>query len=339
MKAMNLAHANKKPSCIIVQGGHTRRVRGLGCFILRTMFCLGILLINFAKGTCQELNAQVTVVAPQLGTTIDASLVSNLEKQLTDFINQRKWTTDQFQPEEKINCNFSIALTSIAAQDVYEARLTVQAARPVYNTVYQSVLVNYQDAQFTFKYRPYQRLEFNASQVAGTEPLAANLTATIAYYINIILGLDYDSFELGKGQPFFKNAQNIVLAAPKASNIRGWQSFDGQRNRYYLANNLTAANMQDIHQVFYTYFRSGLDSMYSDPKTARSNILNALKELQKFNTQHPNSMIEQFFMESRTDELVGIFKEAPPDIKNEVLPLLTELNANGGTKFNEALKN
>jgi len=303
---------------------------------LSLLLCL---LTGVYKGYGQELNAQVTVIAPQLGTAVDAAMVKDLEKQLTDFINQRKWTSDAFTPEEKINCNFSIALTNIASQDVYEARLTVQAARPVYNSVYQSVLVNYQDAQFIFKFRPYQKLEFNPSQVAGTEALSANLTATIAYYINIILGMDYDSFGPGKGKAFFKNAQNIVLGAPKAGNIKGWQSFDGQRNRYYLSSNLTAANMEDIHQVFYTYFRSGLDSMYSHPQEARNNILKALQNLQKFNQAHAGSMIEQFFMESRTDELLGVFKEAPPAIKSQALAILVELNPNGASQFNEGLKN
>ncbi|UAY56151.1 type IX secretion system protein PorD [Arachidicoccus terrestris] len=306
--------------------------------LLGLVLCL-FLVLDTHSSYAQELNAQVTVIAPQLGTAVDASMVKDLEKQLTDFINQRKWSNDQFATEEKINCNFAIALTSIASQDVYEARLTVQAARPVYNSVYQSVLVNYQDPQFIFKFRPFQKLEFNPSQVAGTEALSANLTATIAYYINIILGMDYDSFGLGKGKPFFKNAHNIVLGAPKAGNIKGWQAFDGQRNRYYLSSNLTAGNMEDIHQIFYTYFRGGLDSLYSHPKEARNSVMKALSDLQKFNQAHAGSMIEQFFMESRTDELVGIFKEAPPDIKNQALAILTELNPNGASKFNEALKN
>lgn len=310
---------------------YTRNLLGL-------VLCLSLVLGTHC-GYTQELNAQVTVIAPQLGTAVDASMVKDLEKQLTDFINQRKWSDDQFATEEKINCNFAIALTGIASQDVYEARLTVQAARPVYNSVYQSVLVNYQDPQFIFKFRPFQKLEFNPSQVAGTEALSANLTAMIAYYINIILGMDYDSFGRGKGKPFFKNAHNIVLGAPKAGNIKGWQAFDGQRNRYYLSSNLTAGNMEDIHQIFYTYFRGGLDSMYSHPKEARNSVMKALVDLQKFNQVHAGSMIEQFFMESRTDELVGIFKEAPPDIKNQALAILTELNPNGASKFNEALKN
>lgn len=320
-----------------------RKVAALlaGGRFLSGMFMLGwtLLLLGVNRAYGQEFNAQVTVVAPQLGTSVDASLLTTLQTQLTDFINQRKWTSDQFQPEEKINCNFAIALTSIASQDVYEARLTVQAARPVYNSVYQSVLVNYQDGQFIFKYRPYQRLEFNPSQVAGTDPLASNLMATIAYYINIILGLNYDSFELGSGKPFFKNAQNIVLGAPKGNNIKGWQSFDGQRNRYYLASNLNQAGMEDIHEVIYRYFRSGLDSMYSHPNEARQSVLETLERLQKFNQAHPNTMIEQFFMESRTDELVGIFKEAAPGVKSSALTLLTALNPNGANKFNEGLKN
>ena len=306
---------------------------------LTVLAVLATLLLGSRNTTAQELNAQVSVIAPQLGTSVQLSMLQDLEKQLTDFINQRKWSSDQFTNEEKINCNFSIALTSIAAQDVYEARLTVQAARPVYNSVYQSVLVNYQDPQFIFKFRPFQKIEFNPSQVGGTDPLVANLPATIAYYINIILGLDYDSFELNKGATFFKNAQNIVLAAPKASNIKGWQAFDGQRNRYYLSSNLTAANMEDIHGVFYTYFRSGLDSMYSNPTEARQSVYKALEQLHQFSQAHGGSMIQQFFMESRTDELVGIFKEAPPDLKTKALSLLVGLNPNGASKFNEGLKN
>ena len=306
---------------------------------LPVVFLLVAMLSSRISALSQELNAQVTVLSPQLGTAVQLSMIQDLEKQLTDFINQRKWSNDQFTNEEKINCNFSIALTSIAAQDVYEARLTVQAARPVYNSVYQSVLVNYQDAQFIFKFRPFQKIEFNPSQVGGTDPLVANLPATIAYYINIILGMDYDSFELGKGANFYKNAQNIVLAAPKAGNIKGWQAFDGQRNRYYLANNLTAANMQEIHEVFYTYFRNGLDSMYSHPTEARASVLKSLQQLETFSKAHAGSMIQQFFMESRTDELVGIFKEAAPDIKSTALNLLLGLNPNGATKFNEGLKN
>ncbi|HTN38149.1 MAG TPA: DUF4835 family protein [Arachidicoccus sp.] len=300
--------------------------------LLFSLSCFGI------RAGAQELNAQVIVTAQQLGTNVEASLVTDLQKQLTDFINDRKWSSDRFGVEEKINCNFSLALTGMPSQDVFEARLIIQAARPVYNSVYQSILVNYQDPQLVFKFRPFQKLDFNPSRASGTDPLTANLTATIAFYVNIILGMDYDSFKLGQGKGFYKNAQNIVLSAPKASNIKGWAAFDGQRNRYHLADDLNAAKLNDIHQVFYTYFRGGMDSLYDQQSKARNNVLEALTGLQELNATNPGTMIEQFFMESRTSELIGIFKEASPDIKAKARALLVELNPNGASEFNEQLK-
>lgn len=307
-----------------------RNIYRISCFFL---FCT---LTQGSYG--QELNAKVLVTAQQLGTQVEASLVTNLQTQITDFLNNRKWSDDRFLNEEKINCNFSISLTGMPSQDVYEARLIVQAARPVYNSIYQSILVNYQDGQFTFKFRPFQKLDFNASQVSGSDALSANLTAVLAYYVNIILGMDYDSFKLNQGAPFFKNAMNIVLGAPKASNIKGWDAFDGQRNRYYLAKNLTDPKLSQVHQVFYTYFRQGMDSLYSQEAKARENVLVALTQLQDLNKVNPGTMIEQFFVESRTSEFVGIFQPASPDVKANAKAILVELNPNGANDFNNDLK-
>lgn len=297
------------------------------------------LCIGFtAQLQAQELNAKVTVSAEQLGTKVQASMVTDLQKQLADFLNNRKWTSDQFMTTEKINCNFSIALTATPSQDVYEARLIVQAARPVYNSIYQSILVNYQDPQFIFKFRPFQKLTFNPSNVSGGDPLTSNLTATLAFYVNIILGLDYDSFKLDQGNAYYKNAMNIVLSAPKGNNIKGWEAFDGQRTRYYLATNLNDPKLAAMHQVIYTYFRGGMDSLYQKETTARENVLKALTTLQTLNTANPGTMIEQFFMESRTSELVGIFKDAAPTMKAKALALLVQLNPNGANDFNAQLK-
>lgn len=302
-------------------------------------FLLIFILMGTTMGLqAQELNAKVTVTAQQLGTQVQASLVTDLQKQITDFLNNRKWTNDRFMTTEKISCNFSIALTAMPSQDVYEARLIIQAARPVYNSIYQSILVNYQDPQFTFKFRPFQKLDFNPSNVSGGDPLTSNLTATLAFYVNIILGLDYDSFKLDQGKPFYKKAMNIVLGAPKENSIKGWEAFDGQRTRFYLATNLNDPKLAAVHQVFYTYFRQGMDSLYQQETKARTNVLSALTALQELNTANPGTMIEQFFMESRTSELIGIFKEAAPAMKAKALALLVQLNPNGANDFNAQLK-
>lgn len=279
-----------------------------------------IILIATSAAVSQELNAHVTVSAQQLGTKIEQSVINNLQEQITGFLNNRKWTKDYFRTEEKINCNFSINIQSIVKQDVYKASLIVQAARPVYNSVYSSPLVNYQDLDFVFKFQPFQKLNFNEAQVAGTDMLAANLTAILAYYVNIIIGLDYDSFKENTGVSYFKKALNIVTAAPQSGEIKGWKAFDGQRNRYWLAHNLNDAKLNAIHKVYYSYFRSGLDSMYSHPSAAINNTLSSLTLLDKLNKAYANTMIEQFFVESRSDEFIGIFKKATPTIKAKHCP-------------------
>src|SRR5438552_3414107 len=180
----------------------------------------------------QELQAKVTVLSQQIGTNVNKNIFTTLQTQLTNLINNRKWTGDVFQPQEKIQCNFLLNLQSVVDDNTYKASLTIQAARPIYNSTYQSQLVNFQDADVTFKYIEYQPVEFNENRVGGTDPLAGNLTAVIAYYVYLILGLDYDSFKLKAGAEYFQRAENIVTNAPEERNISGWKSFDGTRNRY-----------------------------------------------------------------------------------------------------------
>jgi hypothetical protein len=185
---------------------------------------------------------------------------------------------------------------------------------------------------------PYQPLQFNPSQIAGSDPLTSNLTATLAFYVNIILGLNYDSYQLNAGSSYFRAAMTIVNSAPQSPNIKGWQSFDGLRSRYWLGNNLTDSRLSDIHQVFYTYFRGGLDSMYDYANAARQNILSALLTLQKTDQIVPNSMIEQLFVENRHSEFIGIFKEATPDMQAKALQVLLALDPNSTEAYNNELK-
>lgn len=298
--------------------------------------CILFFLINNANA--QEINASVIINTQQLGTSVDQSAFQNLQKQMTDFLNSRKWTSDNFQQNERIGCNFTLTLTSVSNQNQYNAQLIIQAARPVYNASYQSPLVNYQDQQVTFKYLPGQQINFNPSQIAGTDPLVSNLPAILAYYVNIILGMDYDSFKLNGGQPYFSKAMNIVSGAPQNNDIKGWQAFDGQRNRYWLANNLNDNRFGAIHQVLYGYFRSGLDSMYDNDTKARQNVLDALQKLQQINQANSNSMLVQFFVENRSAEFAGIFKQASQDIKDQALQTLLLLNPQGTDLYDSQLK-
>lgn len=298
--------------------------------------CLLFFGVNMVNA--QEISASVIINTQQLGTGADQSLFQSLQKQITEFINNRKWTVDNFQQNERINCNFTLIITSISNKNQYNAQLIVQAARPVYNTSYQSALVNYRDQQVVFKYLPGQQINFNPNQVAGTDPLVSNLPAVLAYYVNIIVGLDYDSFKLNRGRPYFSKALDIVSGAPQNNDIKGWQAFDGQRNRYWLANNLNDNKFGTVHQILYGYFRGGLDSLYENDTRGRQNVLDALQKLQQVNQANNNSMLVQFFVENRNLEFIGIFKKASQDIKNQAINTLTLLNPQNADLYNSQLK-
>jgi hypothetical protein len=222
--------------------------------------------------------------------------------------------------------------------NVYKASLTIQAARPVYNSSYQSALINFQDPDVTFRYVEYQPVEFNESRVQGSDPLAGNLTATFAYYVNMILGLDYDSFGAKGGDPFFVKAQNIVNNAPESRNITGWKAFDGQRNRYWLMENLTNTRYNIVHDVIYRYYRQGLDNMYSDEVSARSNLIQALNQLQAMNQENPNTMIVQFLLQGKSQELIKIFKKGTPQEKVRAVELLQKLDVANASTYKEQIK-
>lgn len=286
----------------------------------------------------QELQAKVSVLTQQIGTTVDKKIFTTLQSQLTNFLNSRKWTNDAFQPQEKIQCNFLLNITSALENNVYKATLTVQAARPVYKSAYQSVLFNYQDADVLFKYLEFQPIEFNENRVGGTDPLTSNLTAIFAFYTNFILGLDYDSFSPKGGEDFFKKAQNIVNNSPEDRQLTGWKAFDGTRNRYWLAENMMNNRYNIIHDIVYNYFRTGLDNLYEEDETARSSILEVLQQLQDFNQQNPNTMFSQIFVQGKSQEYIGIFKKATPPTRSEAIEVLARIDVPNAATYKTSLK-
>ena len=297
------------------------------------------LLLFFAElGQAQELRARVSVVSSRVNNTVDKQTFTNLQTALNDFVNTRKWSNDVFKTNEKIDCSFLLNLESTGESNVYKGSLTIQYGRPVFNSSYISPVINYQDNDVTFKYIDFQQLEFNDNRVSGTDPQVSNLTAVFAYWINIILGFDYDSFSLRGGNAFFQKAQNIVNNAPEGRNISGWKPFDGTRNRYWLTENLLNSKYTIIHDAIYDYYRLGMDKLYEQEATARGNILNVLNMLNTFNVQNSNTMILQFFMQAKTQELVQIFSKANPADKAKALDLLKKLDISSASQYEEQLK-
>ena len=305
------------------------------CLILFSIVAMGIFL---PRACAQELQANVAVIANRLPSTVDHKQFQTLQTSLYNFINGRQWSTESFKSNEKIICNFLINISSAGDNNTFQATLTVQAGRPVFNTSYQSPLINFQDESFTFRYVEYQNLDFNDNRVQGSEPYAANLTAEIAYYAYMILGLDFDTFSLRGGDPYFQKALNIVNNAPEGSNINGWKPFDGIFNRYWLVENLTNSKYNLVHDAYYSYFRSGLDQLYDKDADARTAVLNALNMLNTVNAENPRLMIMQFFFQGKATELSHIFQKSPADEKARALDLLTKLDVSNINKYKQDLQ-
>jgi len=286
----------------------------------------------------QELQAKITVNASRISSQIDKKVFQTLQNALNNFLNTRKWTNETFQPNEKIVCNFLLSLGEVSSDNLYKATLTIQAARPVFNSAYDSPLVNFIDENISFRYVEYQPIEFNDNRVSGNDPLVSNLTAVLAYYVDIILGMNFDSFALKGGDPYFQKAQNIVNNAPDSRDITGWRSFDGQRNRYWLADNLTNSRYALLHDAIYSYYRLGLDHMYDSETEARTAVLNTLNFLNNINSENPNSMGLKFFFQGKARELVGVFKKTGPDEKSRAQDLLSRLDVSNANVYKQELR-
>jgi hypothetical protein len=303
-------------------------------FFLSLIICVAF----FAKINAQELQATVSIRANRVPSSVDHKIFQTLQTALNTFINNRRWTNETFQSNEKIPCNFLIDISQALDNNEFQASLTVQAARPVFNSSYTSPLINMIDNDFLFRYVEYQTLDFSETRVQGSEPFAANLTATIAYYIYTILGLDFDSFSLRGGDANFQKAQNIVNNAPEGANINGWKAFDGVRNRYWLMENLTNTKYALVHDAAYNYYRLGLDQMYDKEQDARSGILNALNQLNTVNSETPNTMVLQFFFQGKANELSKAFKKGTPDEKNRALDLLSKMDIGNISLYKQDLQ-
>ncbi|CAN5801903.1 DUF4835 family protein [soil metagenome] len=297
-----------------------------------------LLFFITAVANAQELNARVTVVSNRVGNNVNKNTFTTLQTALNNFLNNRKWSSETYAAAEKIDCNFLLNLESTSELNVYKASLTIQAARPVFNTSYVSPIINYKDDDVAFKYIEFQQLDFNENRVTGTDPLVSNLTAVFAYYANMILGFDSDSFSPKGGELFFQKAQNIINNAPDGRNISGWKAFDSRRNRYWLVENMSNSRYSLIHDVYYNYYRLVMDKLYEDDKAARTELLNVLNLLNNFNTDNPNTMINQFFFQGKATELIKIFSKATPPDKARALEILPQLDLTNALRYKDELK-
>jgi hypothetical protein len=284
-----------------------------------------LMLLAYAGASGQELFCQVSIQTPQIQAS-DKSIYDKLEDDLREFMNNKKWTTDEFLNQERIECSMVITISERVSTDEFKANIQIQSRRPVYGSSYNSPMFNHQDNDLTFRYVQDQLIEFDESNINS------NLTAVLAYYANIILGLDYDSFSPEGGTPYFAKAQTIVNNAQGLAD-RGWKAFESSRNRYWLVENLMNVSFKPLRSFLYTYHRLGFDRFTENMQDARQSITEGIKDLRKVYNDKPNSFLMQAFFTAKSDELINLYTQANPTEKNEVVQTLSIVDPANTLKY------
>lgn len=299
--------------------------------IRKLLFFLIPLSFPVFNAAGQELFCQVIVNADRVQTT-ERNIFRDMANSFEQFMNNTKWTNDAYQRHERIVCNLSITIESMPSIGSFNATVQVQAARPVYNSNYETLLLNFADREWQFEYVESMPLVYNVNTYNN------NLVSMLSFYAYIIIGLDYDSFGPLAGNPYYDIAQNIVTLA-QSSDRPGWQAFDSNRNRYWLIENLQNQQMEGIRQGIYQYHRMGLDRFISEPDEARTEILKVLKEIQKVKDIRPNSIIVISFFDAKADEIVSIFSEGNIQVRREAYNILTEIDPTKTEKYRTIVQN
>ncbi len=296
---------------------------------MKKICCLILTLIISFNCFSQDINARVQILSPKIQSNNKRAL-DVLELAIRDFLNNRKWLTDQVKTAERIDCNFVISINEWDGNNVFKASAQIVSSRPVFGSSYNSQLLSVNDKDFDFNYSEGESLEFNE------QSFTSNLTSLLAFYANIIAGMDYDSFSKMGGSVYYAKAQNIVNTAQNASYL-GWKAFDGLRNRFWIAENLNSSNYAPLREILYTYHRLGLDIMASKPNDAKTVIAKTLPLIATIDRQKQGAVFNQIFFSAKAEEIVGIFTKADPTEKIKLFNLLADIDPANLTKY-EALK-
>lgn len=289
-------------------------------------------LIIFLFGTqllAQELNCSVQVLSQQVQGT-DKRVFETLRTSIFEFMNNTKWTSDAFKNDERIECSIMINISDRVSTDEFKAAIQIQSRRPIYKASYNSVLCNYNDNEFQFKYLEYQPLEFSETMSSS------NLTSVLAYYAYMIIGMDYDSFSLNGGSKYFQKAQTVVNNAQNLPE-KGWKAYENTKNRYWLVENMIDPVFAPLRECVYQYHLKGLDAMVENKDIGREAIIKSIELLQKVHSSKPASFNMQVFFNAKADELVNIFSQAFPEEKSKIVNILNEIDAANTTKYQKIL--
>ncbi len=290
-------------------------------FLLIALICCNI-------ASAQELEFTVNINTPKLQTT-DPKVFESLKESIVNFLNNQKWTNDVFDPKERIKCNIQMTIKDELSANSFSADFAIQAVRPVFGSSYETPLLSHVDKDFNFIYEQFQPLDYTKNAFSD------NLTAFLSFYVYVILGMDYDSYSLYGGEPYFQIANNILTTIPPsaAQAFPGWRSLDGNRNRFWIIENLLSPKVRDYRQAMYDYHRQALDLMAENVTTGRAIMLQSLETISKVNRSYPNSMILQMFTNAKSSEIIEIFKKGTTQEKTRVRSIMAKIDASNASKY------
>jgi len=279
-----------------------------------------VLVFPMAWGIAQaqELNVKVVINADQVQTS-DRAVFNDMERAIANFLNTRKWTNDTYKNHERINSSIFLNISKMPSIGNFQASAQITSGRPVFNTNYESVVLNFADRDWEFEYIESQPLEYNDNSYLG------NLTSMLAFYAYIIIGMDYDSFsELG-GTPYFQKALMVVNNA-QSSGRAGWQALSSSRNRYSLIESINNPQMLEMRKNTYKFHRLALDNFDKNPDQSRTVVLDVLKEVKKAWTINPTSIAVITFFDSKSTEIVNILSSGNLGVRREAFDILTSID-------------
>lgn len=287
------------------------------------------LLLGYSGLQAQELNTRVTVTAPTV-PNIDSRNLDVLQNAIRDFLNNNKWSNETYTPQERIEANFVITVTSWDGSSSYKAEAQIQSSRPVYGTAYNSTLLNISDKDFDFNYSEGQSLDFS------DQNYISNLSSLLGFYAYTIVGLDKDSFSNLGGTHFYNKAQTLLNLAQQSVN-KGWKASDGLRNRYWLNENLLNKSFEDLRVFIYNYHYNGLDRLQDDMDKGTKKIVSLLSNLPKMDRQKLGSIFPNVYFSTKADELANLLAIGNPQDRLKAYNLLSEIDPANLNKY-ESIK-
>lgn len=293
--------------------------------LLFTILCCNL------GAAAQEIEATVTVTPTRAIQIADPKIFETMKSQIQDFMNNQKWTDEVYENDERIKVTVQLTIDNESNGNTFGGKLTIQATRPVFNSNYETQLINYIDNDVSFFYEQFQPIQFSKNAFVD------NLSSIFSFYSFIILGMDYDSYALNGGEQYYLSAQEVLNQVPQAlggDQANGWKQGKSNRNRFWMIENILNPRTKMLRQASYEYHRLGLDLMVDDVEKGKKNVANCVDYMQQVASNVPNSMIMQMFIYTKSDEIIEILKEADKVQKAKAFDVLTRLDASHANKYN-----